>query len=128
MNIFWILSLGISSLSGIFIILFLIPCGNKITNILSSFISRFTLYISCFLGLYVLLLFQEVTNIRGSYNKKHLDTVNSLYWTAEYFKYQRNMFLILLGLVLLVGLLLISWQSKKWATKNEELKRTIQSM
>lgn len=120
MSIFWVFSLIISFIATFLISIFLIPFGSKIKIKISQALSRLHFPIIACLALHLILLSNEINSV-----KKNAHVKTNLYFTAEYFKAQRNALILLIGMSLLIGLLLISWQNIRWSTRNEQLRHTI---
>ena len=125
MNIFWILSLIISTFAVIFLIIFSIPFNNKKLYLIISFLYKFWIPILSCSGFYCFIIAQELVSIKY-YNKKTKINTDSLHFeTANLFKAQRNFYLVLFGLILLVGILLIIWQVHSWYNRNEAIRNEI---
>lgn len=134
MNIFWVIALGITSVGGLFLTFFFIasifPRGTKIAPKIGQIIFKAWIPILACSGIFILLLVQNIGSIRHNQklyqNAKNGDGDDNLfYFAAELFKVERNVYILLLGLVVLIGVLLISWQADSWSSRNSSLQQKL---
>lgn len=132
MNIFWVIALGITSIGGLFLIFFFIasifPRGTRMAPKIGQIIFKAWIPILACTGIFILLLVQDMGNVRR--NKKIYQNSkngegdeNLFYFAAELFKVERNVYILGLGLVVIIGVLLISWQSDSWSSRNSALQQ-----
>ena len=129
MNIFWILALSVTSVGIFLLVLFLLPLGTKFIQMVGRLVHKFWVANIMFSGVFVLLLVQELSATNQAaqmYKSKPTGTTGEFYGAAELAKAQRNLYLVVLGLVVLLGLLLISWQVNSWTLRNEGLREKLQ--
>ena len=137
MNIFWLLSLIITTTASIFLFLFFIsfflPKGTKLSNFIAKIIFRLWIPILSLSGIFILLIVQEIGAInhvsQQYYQAKNgsASSDNLFFYAAELFRTQRNFYISILGLLVLFSLLIISWQVHSWTKKNEQLQGELHS-
>ena len=129
MNIFWILALSVTSVGIFLLILFLLPLGTKFLQMVGRLVHKFWVANVMFSGVFVLLLVQELSATNQAaqmYKSKPTGATGEFYGAAELAKAQRNLYFVVLGLIVLLGLLLISWQVNSWSLRNEGLREKLQ--
>ena len=134
MNIFWVLALAITSIGGLFLAFFfiasIIPKGTKIAPKIGLIIFKVWIPILACSGIFILLLVQDIGAVR--HNQRLYQNAkggegddNLFFFAAELFKVERNVYILILGLVVLIGVILISWQAHSWAVRNTALQEKI---
>ena len=135
MNIFWVLALAITSIGGLFLAFFfiasIIPKGTKIAPKIGLIIFKVWIPILACSGIFILLLVQDIGAVRHNQrlyqNAKGGEGDDNLFFhAAELFRVERNVYILILGLTVLIGVLLISWQAHSWSIRNSALQAKIQ--
>jgi len=128
MSFFWLLSLATTSLGSACLVFFALPFGTKILKSFAGFLHKAWIPILALTGVYCLLIVQEGTSYRLARAKKDSPKGDNIqYEAASMIKHQRNIYIVLLGLTVLIGLLLLVWQVHSWANRNDAVRRRIEN-
>lgn len=133
MQIFWILALAITAIGGSFLFLFfafsLFSCGTRFAPKLAEFLFDIWVPILCCSGIFILLIIQIITSLTHDnhlyYDAKKNNDENLFFYAASLFRTQRNLYILVLGLVVIFGNLVIAWQSHMWSKRNGHLQSRI---
>ncbi|EAX85663.1 hypothetical protein TVAG_091340 [Trichomonas vaginalis G3] len=128
MNIFWVLSLFLSTVGGVLMLLYALPLKNSWITKLSKLLYRFRAFLFCSAGIYVFLIIQEFSSMKHeSMHKKDMEGNGAEFSrrSANLFRNQRNLYIVLIGLSIQLGLLIFIWQSHSMAKRYKNLVRQI---
>lgn len=125
MNIFWAIALGITSVGIVLLILLMLPLGIKYAQFLGRCLFKLWIPILSCSAVFGLLIAQEFSGASNMVHLREFLASRDFYSAAELAKGQRNLYLLILGLVVLIGVLLISWQVHTWTVRNEALREKL---
>jgi hypothetical protein len=120
MNILWYLLSAMLGIGAVILLVFLITSNTPLAPWLGKLFWRGRAPLSVIAAVYLLFIVNEFFSARHARERRESakeSQERSFFFLNEMFKAQRNMYLVISGLAVYLGILLISYQVQLWAAR-----------
>lgn len=104
------------------LLVFLLPFGTEFTEKFGLSLCKLSVTIIGCLGIFVVFLVEKILVLTNIINWKSENN------TKEPFKSQSELYFLICGCVLFIGLLLVVWQVNVWSKKNDKIRSRVRKV
>jgi hypothetical protein len=131
MSLIWIALYLLTFAASVILLFFLFTITTGLGRRVALLVYRFWVPLGAIAGVFLLVIIQEISNVRRSTHRLHdsteklVDSEVRFHRLGGMFYAQRNLYLAIVGFIVFAGLLLIAWQVQSWTARNDALKREL---